>query len=140
MLLQYHTPGTNSITIMMGCFCTQIPISFTIFGWSYCFSMRPSWRNFFLCSSGSVMRHVFTATSFLLVLRCALYTSPKFPCIQTTCVVLNHYYAINYKSINLYCLVKFMSIISKQRLRIKQIILERPRPCWNNIKIGSCNT
>jgi len=115
MLFQYHTPGTNSITIMMGCFCTQIPMSFTMFGWSYCFSMRPSCRNFFLCSSGSVMRHVFTATSFLLVLRCALYTSPKFPCIQTTRAVLSLYYALNYKSINLYCLAKFMSIISKNK-------------------------
>jgi hypothetical protein len=65
----------------------------------------------------------------LLLLRCALYTSPKFPCIQTTCAVLT-LLCNNYKSINLYCLVKFISIISKQqRLRIKQILLERPRPC-----------
>jgi len=34
-----------------------------------------------------------------------------------------------------------MSIISKQqRLRIKQIPLERPRPCWNNNETGSCHT
>ena len=33
---------------------TQIPMNFTIFGWSYCFKMRPSCRNFFFCSSGKV--------------------------------------------------------------------------------------
>ena len=31
-----------------------MPINFTIFGWSYCFKMRPSCRNFFFCSSGKV--------------------------------------------------------------------------------------
>ena len=31
-----------------------MPMNFTIFGWSYCFKMRPSCRNFFFCSSGKV--------------------------------------------------------------------------------------
>lgn len=55
-------PGTNSITIIMGCFCTHIPISFTMFGWSYCFKILPSCKNFRFCSSGSVILQVFTAT------------------------------------------------------------------------------
>lgn len=77
--LSNEPPGTNSMTIIIGCFCTQMPINFTIFGWSYCFNMRPSCKNFRFCSSGNVMRHVFTATSFLFDFNRALYTSPKLP-------------------------------------------------------------
>lgn len=77
--LNNEPPGTNSMTIIIGCFCTHIPISLTMFGWSYCFKMRPSCKNFRFCSSGNVMRHVLTATSFLFDFKRALYTSPKFP-------------------------------------------------------------
>uniref|UniRef100_A0A182USG7 Uncharacterized protein n=1 Tax=Anopheles merus TaxID=30066 RepID=A0A182USG7_ANOME len=73
-------PATSSITIIIGCFCTQMPISLTMFGWSYCFRMRPSCRNLRFCSSGSVIRHVLTATSvFFDDFSLALYTSPKLP-------------------------------------------------------------
>jgi len=61
-----YLPATSSMTIIIGCFCTQIPINFTTLGWSYCFRIRPSCKNFFLCSSGTVTRHVFTATSLLV--------------------------------------------------------------------------
>lgn len=63
----------------MGCFCTQMPISLTILGWSYCLSILPSCKNFFLCSSGRVTRQVLTATSWPLFFSWARYTSPKFP-------------------------------------------------------------
>ena len=74
-----NKPGTNSMTIIIGCFWTQIPINLTIFGWSYCFRIRPSCKNFFFCSSGSVTLQVFTATSRPDPCNLALYTSPKFP-------------------------------------------------------------
>lgn len=59
-------PSTSSITIIMGCFWTQMPISLTMLGWSYCFRILPSCKNFRFCSSGSVIRHVLTATSCLV--------------------------------------------------------------------------
>ena len=49
----------------------------TMLGWSYCFRMRPSCKNFFFCSSESVSLHVFTATSSPRYF--PLNTSPKFP-------------------------------------------------------------
>uniref|UniRef100_A0A6B0UG64 Uncharacterized protein n=1 Tax=Ixodes ricinus TaxID=34613 RepID=A0A6B0UG64_IXORI len=67
------------MTIMMGCFWTQMPMNLTMLGWSYCFRMRPSCRNFFLCSSGRFTLQVLTATSVLWGCSTALYTSPKFP-------------------------------------------------------------
>lgn len=72
-------PSTYSMTIITGCRWAAIPMNLTMFGWSYCFRMRPSWRNFFLWSSDSVSLHVFTATTIPFGLYLPRYTSPKLP-------------------------------------------------------------
>ena len=82
--------------IFKACF---IPINLTMFGWSYCFSILPSWRNFFFCSSGKVTLQVLTATlkvsyGLLFDFRLALYTSPKFPRPIYTWKIIDKYYKL----------------------------------------------
>ena len=72
-------PGINSITMYTGSFSAQMPISLTIFGWSYCFRISASLRNLSI-SCRSLERHVFTATfPPTPVARFASHTSPKHP-------------------------------------------------------------
>jgi len=75
-----HLPEMNSITIITGGRWAAIPMKRTILGWSYCFRIRPSCKNFLLTSSCSVSRHVFTATSSFVILYVPLNTSPNWPC------------------------------------------------------------